>query len=943
VLVGTMALSGPVADSLKVYYDFETYTQADNPPGFPNGRFEGYYVDQSGGNHTSYCAAVSSANFLPHSAEGKFGSSFYDWNGGTPVSGAWNSHGAMTVAAHHTDINWEEGESFTISLWEKVLLRSTFNGWDPAGGSGRSMVFMKADFSSSATDNGLGCHLTQRNFFLAGNDSDNFGQETYKSTQHNAWDNNVWAHLVIVGTYSSNDVAGTDGVELQTYVDGQHVAALDVTVEDEYLDNTGYLTIGSFWRNNGWPHQRFMSFNTGKGWIDDFAMFDRPFTAGEAVSAYRLGSHGELQYPMSNVIQLLDVHLAGAGAVDIEPLQWSYASGLTGADGELQGTFPDLTLVVDATSGTGLKSTGKVATLTYTGGAFRESPANNGSVTGLLAVTLAGDTFAADAVSGGHVSASNVPPGLAASFTRVTDTNLTFELTGSATRHEAADGIADLGVRFADGAFSGGGAASVHGNPIAGLTVSFSDPGVLDYSRDSFEEAWGNDGTVPGELATTLANGLFSADATNHVTVTNLPAGLGAVFTRDDETRMTMVFTGRASPHGGAASITNLTVTFADGAFVSGDASAVADATRSDLHISFVDIPSYAAKLRAHWPFDEFFDVGDDGVTWNTDYFADASGNGRNAIVKREGTTFRDPTPYTNSGQFGQAFRCERGGNDNSYFYLEVAPQAGDRLNFLGYQNFTFSFWTYVNYNNTSGQRGYYFTKADVATWDMGGQSLGYAFLRKGGSGQKRHLWRVNDGGRPVEAPSQGLQTLEIPENTALADRWDNRAWTHWTVTRVATSGIVRVYVNGDEKAMAVQNTREPDDWVTTEPFRMCYRHGQHQRSYAWPCLNFGDAFIDDFAVLGQAMTAAEAKAVHDLGANAELNYDIGKAVTLLDLHLAGSGSIVIDGATWSYSTGLVGPGGELTGEGGVFTLVLNESVQTGVITGTPGMVLLVR
>lgn len=69
-----------------------------------------------------------------------------------------------------------------------------------------------------------------------------------------------------------------------------------------------------------------------------------------------------------------------------------------------------------------------------------------------MTITLHGDTFAADVVS--RLTAANVPSGLSAAFTRVSDTQVQAELTGEATAHDSANTIHNLTFTFTAGAFA---------------------------------------------------------------------------------------------------------------------------------------------------------------------------------------------------------------------------------------------------------------------------------------------------------------------------------------------------------------------------------------------------------------------------------------------------------------------------------------------------------
>ncbi|MFN5746838.1 MAG: hypothetical protein ACK443_12255, partial [Methylococcaceae bacterium] len=126
-----------------------------------------------------------------------------------------------------------------------------------------------------------------------------------------------------------------------------------------------------------------------------------------------------------------------------------------------------------------------------------------------------------------------------------------------------------------------------------GTTISKNTPTpAITYSETSFQEAADNDGGILQTAIITLLNGVFTG--TNGqilpgVSVTNIPAGLSAVITRTSDTTATLGFTGTAVAHANANDVNDLTITFADAAFTSGNASAVTGAERRDLSIDFVD------------------------------------------------------------------------------------------------------------------------------------------------------------------------------------------------------------------------------------------------------------------------------------------------------------------------------------------------------------------
>jgi len=78
---------------------------------------------------------------------------------------------------------------------------------------------------------------------------------------------------------------------------------------------------------------------------------------------------------------------------------------------------------------------------------------------------------------------------------------------------------------------------------------------------------------------------------------------------------------------------------------------------------------------------------------------------------------------------------------------------------------------------------------------------------------------------------------------------------------------------------------------------------------------------MDDTAVWGGALTPGQAIGLYNLADNATLSYDAGEADALFSLHAGGSGSTVVDGRAWHYTTGLSGGVGTVVedGNGGFF------------------------
>jgi len=109
--------------------------------------------------------------------------------------------------------------------------------------------------------------------------------------------------------------------------------------------------------------------------------------------------------------------------------------------------------------------------LTYSTTALREAPANDGTVTTQVRITLSGDKFAGqNGDSLGEVT--NVPDGLEASLVRQNDTQALLTLSGKATDHAAANSILNLTIEFFAADFFSGSIAG-KSNLIQAFSLTF--------------------------------------------------------------------------------------------------------------------------------------------------------------------------------------------------------------------------------------------------------------------------------------------------------------------------------------------------------------------------------------------------------------------------------------------------------------------------------------
>ena len=252
----------------------------------------------------------------------------------------------------------------------------------------------------------------------------------------------------------------------------------------------------------------------------------------------------------------------------------------------------DADTVANLTYTTGEIDFRDVSSLVYAG-TFTESDLNDGTVTGSsITATLTGDTFAAEVATDGSVTATNVPDGLTAEFARSTDnTTVTLTLIGTAAAHEHANDASDLTITFTDTAFVRENAATITGLEYNTGVIDFRDASTLVYAG-TFTESRANDGTVTGSSITaTLTGDTFGADVLTDgsVTADNIPASLTAVFTRTNDTTVTLTLTGTADAHENAEDVPDLTITFTDTAFVRENAATIAASTYTTGVIDFND------------------------------------------------------------------------------------------------------------------------------------------------------------------------------------------------------------------------------------------------------------------------------------------------------------------------------------------------------------------
>jgi uncharacterized protein (DUF1800 family) len=124
---------------------------------------------------------------------------------------------------------------------------------------------------------------------------------------------------------------------------------------------------------------------------------------------------------------------------------------------------------------------------------FAESAGNDGSIGNDITFSIIDDTFANDVAN--HLTFDNVPAGLTPLVERLSGSEVRISLNGNAGAHAGASSVANLGISFADSAFSSLAANQVYGSSRSDLSVDFIIGTAIDDIVEGFTLA------APGVLA----------------------------------------------------------------------------------------------------------------------------------------------------------------------------------------------------------------------------------------------------------------------------------------------------------------------------------------------------------------------------------------------------------------------------------------------------------
>ncbi len=250
-------------------------------------------------------------------------------------------------------------------------------------------------------------------------------------------------------------------------------------------------------------------------------------------------------------------------------------------------------------------------TATYSGTSFNEAVANDGSITQTRTITLNGGenwtssvTNGSDFTSPTHFTALNVPAGLTMVLTKNSATQVTVSFTGNATVHAAVNSVNIVEIAFTATALANAAPASVTNLNINNLTLNFGD-GTATYSATDFPEAGANNGSITQTRTVTITGDTWIAGVANgsdftsgvHFTPINVPSGLTMRVTKNSATQVTVSFTGSASMHGAANSLSNCQVQFLASALTAGIPMNIAGLNGTNLALNFIDPAPVAPSI----------------------------------------------------------------------------------------------------------------------------------------------------------------------------------------------------------------------------------------------------------------------------------------------------------------------------------------------------------
>ena len=350
--------------------------------------------------------------------------------------------------------------------------------------------------------------------------------------------------------------------------------------------------------------------------------------------------------------------------------------------------------------------------LTWTGSTFTEAIANDGSIdnTTPISVNLAEETFTSIGVltENTEYTVANVPSGLTAVITTITNDSATVTLIDFATNHENVNDIYNLTITFLNAAFTGNNASAVENYENNALEVDFNNapiPPVLTWNSVIFTEAIANNGSFTTDITANLNNETFVLSGTNlientHYTVANIPAGLSLTVNANTSTTISVSLVSNATSHESADNITNLTIIFLDAAFTNSTASEVTNSNNNTIEVNFLNpfiTPDFVITEIMYNPAE----TGTDSTEFIEIYNNDVNNINLNAYYL-EGIDYTFGNITLNSGEYivvavnanamqtvygVTALECTSGGLLNSGETVSIFNPAAELIDEVAYDN----------------------------------------------------------------------------------------------------------------------------------------------------------------------------------------------------------------------------------------------------------------
>jgi len=542
-------------------------------------------------------ATVPAAQSFESFAEGYSITNEVDWGGEAPAGIVSTNQLAVHALVSYTN----SGGVYPLpaATHEKVLAVSDTVTHTVSGGTGGVVRAEWLVMPTQRDNSPLGLDENQLAFYFSTND------ELVVWHRDPSIPTNQWL------TLSGNPTIGTsDWVRvtvLQDYATDRYQVSIDGTAYTNALgEDRGGVSPGSWFhmvQTNGYVSS-FEAHATVETFIDDVVFTNRSVSYSGALFAEAVGNDG-------SIVTTQTITLAGGAFAD--PLTSSHftaasvPSGLTATLSRVDDTTATLSFAGNANAphaddvvvafelldgafalGSAASVVGYTNSLTldfhdgtglvWSTNALHEASANDGSVAGAIAVTVAGDSFKNTTYTEGveyEVASGTVPAGLSLAVAYQDPQQVTVSLTGTASSHDGGSGSFTLAFR--DAAFVGGSAAAVP-DSSSSLSVNFAAQPSLGYSSTTFVERAANDGGFDQTVTITLTGDTWAADidAATHVSLSGAPpAGLSLVLARTTDTTLTASLSGTATDHDGTPD-GGFTLSFSNSAFVAvGDASLV--------------------------------------------------------------------------------------------------------------------------------------------------------------------------------------------------------------------------------------------------------------------------------------------------------------------------------------------------------------------------------